>query len=155
MSLNFFKHVQNIYIDKDSLKGAKEAAISSIDLFFNQKPSATNNKSNIKNPGATLFLVDVDYSRKPDISQIVVGNAYKNFARVEYHNIITSATASRKTTFRFESPIIIETNKEKSIVVVFDGNEDFVLWKNKKNDKLINTNVVSVGAFGPLVGDFD
>lgn len=145
---------QSFYIDPSAVKGAPLIDISSIDVFFNQKPKATGNKSGINYPGVVIYLVNMTPDKQPDIQPIISGNYAHSFARVEYVNIATSADASRPTKFHFAPPIPAETRKSKAFVIKFDGNEDFILWANKKGDDLVGTHIKSTGAVGKYYGDY-
>lgn len=152
-STQVYNLAQAFYPDTNGVKNALQIDISAIALYFNQKPTATGNKSGINNPGISLFLVPL-VENKPDISGIVNGSSNLPFARAEYNDIYTSGSASQKTMFRFSTPVPIETSKKYAFVLRYDGNENFVPWKNKVNDILLGSNTASTGATGSLVGPY-
>lgn len=149
--LNF---AQSFYVDPETVAGAREVGISSIELFFKQKPNPTGNKSGISNPGVDIFIVETTPDKRPVIEPIILGSYQQSIARVEYVNITVSANASRATKFKFSSPVKIQTGKEYAIVGKYDGNEDFVLWTSKQGDLLVGTNKVSPGPSGKYIGNY-
>lgn len=149
-----FNYAQSFYLDAETVKGAKSVGISSIELFFKQKPNPTNNKSNIVNPGVTLFICETNVNKEPIVDPIVFGNLAYEVARLDYDDIAVSSDASRPTKFKFPNPVVVETNKEYCIIVRFDGNEDFILWTSKQNDILVGTNKPSPGPSGKYTGNY-
>lgn len=153
-SQQVYNLAQGFYVDPSAVKNASRVDVTAIDLYFNQKPPATGNKSGIDYPGAVMYLVNVDANKRPVLDQLVAGTSSLPFARVEYTDIVTSGTASQATTFRFSQPISVDTGKEYCMVLQYDGNENFILWKNKANDLLLGSNTISSGAAGSFVGDY-
>jgi hypothetical protein len=149
-----FNGAASFYLDPSAVKGAPLIDISSIDIFFNQKPKATGNKSGITNPGVTMYIVKVDANKQPNINPIINGNYTYSVARVVYNDIATSADASRPTNFKFSPTVPIESGQTYAFVFKFDGNEDFILWKDKKGDLLVGSSIKSSGAAGKYYGDF-
>lgn len=154
LPVQYFNFAQSFYLDAETVKGAKRVGVSSVELFFKQKPNATNNKSGIVDPGVTLFICDTDANKEPVVDVVLIGSNPYPIARVEYKDIPTSADASRATKFVFEKPVFVDTNKEYAFVIRFDGDEDFVLWTSKQNDTLIGTNKPSPGPSGKYTGNF-
>lgn len=145
---------QSFFVDAAAVKGATRVSISSIELFFQQKPNPSGNKSNIQDPGVTLLLCAVDADKKPILEQIVSGSSTNDIARVEYADIRTSADASIATKFSFAKPILVDTNKDYAFLVKYDGNEDYILWASKQGDTLVGTNTPSPGPSGKYVGNY-
>ena len=143
---------QSFFVDAETVKGAARVGISTIELFFKQKPNTVTNKSGIVDPGVSVIICAVDADKKPIIEQIVSGTYF--FARAEYADIMTSANASVGTKFKFDIPILVETNREYAFLVKFDGNEDFILWTSKQGDTLVGTNQISPGPSGKYVGNY-
>lgn len=154
MSNFLLNTIQTFFIDSSVVKNAKTVGITAIDVYFSQKPKANNNKSGINNPGVTMYLCDVDADKKPILNDIISGNILNNASRMTFNDIVTSTDASKKTTFRFKTPVFCATDKLKALVLKFDGNEDFVLWTSKKGDPLVGTNKTSPGPSGKYVGDY-
>lgn len=148
-----FNFAQSFFIDSQAVKNAKEVDISSIDLYFKVKPRATGNKSGIDNPGISIFLCEVDGNKNPDVTQFINGSPL-GVSKVEYTEIEDSADASRKTKFRFATPVKVKTDKEYAFVGIFEGNENFELWVSKQGDLLVGTNNISPGPSGKYVGNY-
>jgi len=153
MNTRVFNLAQSFYVDPDVVKGAKNVGISSIDMFFKTKPSATGNKSGIDNPGVSLFICPVTPDKVPNIIPYVNG-FMTPIARAEYVDINVSSDATIPTNFKFKIPSTIETGKEYAFVVIYDGNETFALWDSKQGDLLLGTNKTSPGPSGKYVGNF-
>lgn len=154
MSAVHFNYAQTFYLDGETVKGAKNVGISSIELYFKRKPNPSNNKSGIRDPGVTVFICGTTPDREPVIDPIATGNIPYQVARLEYNDIVVSSDASRATKFTFPDPILVETNKEYAFVIRFDGNEDFILWTSKQNDILVGTNKTSPGPSGKYTGNY-
>lgn len=152
--IQLYNLAQSFFLDAEPLKGAKKVGISSVELYFKQKPHPTANKSGIQNPGVSVFIVETDANKNPVIDPVVKGSTPYDTARVDYENIQTSSDASRGTKFKFVNPVEVETNKEYCFIVRFDGNEDFVLWSSKQNDLLLGTNKPSPGPSGKYTGNY-
>ena len=152
--IQLYNLAQSFFLDAEPLKGAKKVGISSVELYFKQKPQPSANKSGIQNPGVSVFIVETDTNKSPVIDPVVKGSSTYDIARAEYENIQTSSDASRPTKFKFDDPIELETNKEYCFIVRFDGNEDFMLWSSKQNDTLLGTNKPSPGPSGKYTGNF-
>lgn len=144
-----FSEAQAFFLDPAVFAGASAVKVSKISLYFKSKPSANKNKSGINNPGVTVYLVPT-VDKKPVLDNISTAP----FARAEYAVIATSADASLKTDFTFSNLAPAVTGKEWAFVIAYDGNEDFVTWKDKKGDLLVGTTTRSPGADGKFVGDY-
>ena len=137
-----FNLAQTFFVDPDAAQQAPSVYITSIDLYFADKPVEGKTSSGISKPGVTLFIGDTTTDNAPNI------NSYKQdvFARVEYDNISTSTTGATATTFTFSRPINIRTNTTAAFLVKFDGSDaGFQLWYNKAGSlELGTTNVTTV-----------
>lgn len=145
---------QTFYLDSQTVQGAKKVGISSVEVFFKEKPNPTTNKSGINNPGVVLMIVPTDPDKVPIITPVYNGSHNYDFARVEYPDIATSSNASRPTRFKFSRPVLVETDKEYAFILRFDGNEEFNLWSSKQGDLLLGTNKVSPGPSGKYTGNY-
>jgi len=153
MDTRVFNFAQSFFIDPESVKGAKNIGISSVDLYFKSKPPATGNKSGINNPGVFIFVCEIGADGSPDVSQFLRG-VHIPVARVNHADINTSSDASRVTKFKFETPVFVDSGKEYAFVAVYEGNEAFNLWSSKQGDLLLGTNKVSPGPSGKYVGNY-
>lgn len=150
----FYNLAQSFYLDSQTVQGAKKVGISSIDVFFKEKPNPTTNKSGINNPGVVLMIVPTNPEKVPIISPIYNGSHNYDFARVEYPDIAVSSNASRATKFKFSKPILVETDKEYAFILRFDGSEEFNMWYSKQGELLLGTNKVSPGPSGKYTGNY-
>ena len=131
-----FNKAQSFFLDSTSAQGASVVFVTSIDLYFKDKPSADKTQSGTSKPGVTLNICEVQENvpnwRTADI---------KTIARVEYDNITTSTNATSATKFTFDTPVILKTNKQYAFLIKFDANESFALWKSRVDEVDINTGV--------------
>jgi hypothetical protein len=144
-----FHGSQVVFLDPNVVAGAPEIGITAIDLYFKAKPGQFVNKSGIRSPGVTLFLVPTVDS-VPVLDDLCTAPR----ARVEFESIMASADASLKTTFRFPQPIATDTDYEYAIILLFDGEEDFTLWKSVAGEYLVGTTIISPGASGQNMGPY-
>lgn len=143
-----FNVAQTFYIDPGVVANSPQCAISSIDLFFQAKPTRDNNASGQLNPGVSLFICETIYG-VPKIE-----NKQYPIARVEYDQVATTSDASMPTKFRFSTPVIVQTAAEYAIVIMYDGSDHFQLWSSKTGDFLIDTKKISPGPSGKFVGKY-
>lgn len=144
-----FNCAQSFKVPKNSAGGAAEVSITRIDLFFKQKPNATGNRSGISNPGVNIYVVPVTLGIP---AMLEIDSAPS--ARLSWSEVQISPTATIASKFSFPAPVQIHTDKEYAIVVRFDGDEDFVLWKNKIGDRLVGSSQVSTAPDGNFVGSY-
>jgi len=153
MNSIIFNFAQSFLIDPASVKGAKTVDVSSVDLYFKNKPTATGNKSGINNPGAYIFLCELNADGVPNIIPFVNGSHLPE-ARAEYVEIKATYDASLPTKFKFKTPIKVPTGINYAIVGIFDGNEAFTLWSSTIGENLVGTNTPSTGSSGKYVGNY-
>lgn len=144
------KIAQTFYIDKTVVRGAAHVTIDSIDLYFRNKPRNRNNRSGITEPGVSVYVCPVKDDDVPDLTRIFE----TGLARQEYNSIVASRDASIKTKFKFNNPLVLETNKSYAIAVAFDGNEEYRLWTVREGDTLVGTNTRTSGSNAQNVGKF-
>lgn len=135
-----FSLVQTFYADPESVSGSGEVNLTSIDLFFRQKPSATSNVSGNQRPGVVVALCEVE-NNQPILSKTL------NNSRVymNYDMVFSYGDASTPVTFGFRQPVKIKTGKFYGIVVTFED-PGYQLWQNRVGDRLVGTNIPSPGS---------
>jgi hypothetical protein len=69
-----------------------------------------------------------------------------------YDEIQASVDGSIPTEFLLDSPAIVRTGQEYSIVVKIDGGENFILWQNIAGQTLVGTTRISPGPSSKYVG---
>lgn len=151
MDTKVFNLAQSFHIDKSSVKNAKSVGISSVDVFFRTKPKADGNKSGITDPGVFMFICEITPDKTPDVAPYLHG-APTPISRVAYHDIHTSADASKATKFKFDSPVVVDSGKEYAFVVIYEGNESFTLYFSQQGYNLLGTNKISPGPSGKYDG---
>lgn len=148
MRLPTFSCAQSFFVDPSVVGGATHVDVSAIELFFQAKPDRTLNSSGIYNPGVTVYIVPTQFGLPA-----VEGAALRG-ARAEFDQIATTSDASQPTTFRFSTPVTVETGREQAVLVSFDGADDFVLWTSVAGHFLVNSKRVSPGSSGGFVGKY-
>lgn len=138
MEINKFDALQTFYVDATSVNNSSEIYLTSIEVYFKNKPASANSSS-IYNPGVTLSICEVEN----DIP--VLTKVYDDsLCRIEYDNIYSFSDASAPSTFVFKKPLLLKTNKFYGFIIQFDD-LGFELWSNKQGDKIIGTNIPSPG----------
>lgn len=128
-----FNYIQTFYLNSQSVAGSAEISITSIELYFKNKPLRTNNNSGVNSPGVTVYLCPATIDGV-DPSTSLFGSIKKN----SFDEIASSINATEATKFTFNNPITLNTNRYYGIVIIFDD-ADYDLWYIKQGDKLLGT----------------
>ena len=132
-----FDFAQSFYVDKNAVDGAAAIHITSIDLYFLQKPDAGASKTGIYKPGVSVYLCPMK-NEQPDVDKVITTSR----ARVEWDSIVESEDASTSTKFTFTRPVLIATDAQYAFLVSIDGSDnDFKMWWGQSGDNYVNTNV--------------
>lgn len=129
-----FNSIQTFFVDPQAVNNAPDVAVSSIELFFKQKPSQTRNTSGSSNPGVIISLCEV-VNNSPDPTKPIADST----VRISYDQVYALSDASVATVFAFPTPVIIPTNAFYGIVVTLED-RDYKLWTNVLGDALVGTN---------------
>ena len=119
---------QTFFIKKGMGAGSNSVYLSDIDIFFKRKPSNTASGANT---GAALNGVTVQ------IREVVNGyptNQILPFSAVHKlpADVNTSDDASAATTFTFEAPVRLDTEKEYSVVIQPDASDpNYLVFTSK------------------------
>lgn len=149
MSLQF-DLAQSFFVDREAVSGSSTIGLTSVELFFNDKPAAGKSKTGIYKPGVSVYICPME-NEQPNLSKVIEGTT----ARVEWDNITTSATAATATKFTFQRPVLLATNASYAFLVKFDGSDnDFRLWWAKDGENYINTNISASVNSGYNDGNF-
>jgi hypothetical protein len=144
-----FALAQTFFVDPSAVNNAAEVNITSVDLFFKEKPTSKSS-AGIRYPGVTIFLVPCK-NRQPIIGSM---NSIPS-ARLEYEQINTSTNASVYSKFIFNDSIPVKTNTEYAIVVKYDGNStEYKLYTAKENEWLLGTKTITGGVSGQFIGNY-
>jgi hypothetical protein len=137
-----FNYIQSFIIRKNTVNSAPQVLLTSVDLYFKNKPDEQNNDSGIEAPGVGVYICPfVGENPNPDekLQEIITS--------VEYNEIVDVADASQPTTFNFETPIVLDTDTYYGIVIVFDDNS-YELFTAVQNEILLNTTQKYSGTSG-------
>lgn len=145
-----FKLAQTFYIDKSSVRDSEHVTLTSIDLFFKKKPLETANRSGIRAPGVSLYMMETRDDDVPDTSKPLS----TGIARQEYASIVPSSDATIPITFTFNKPLVVQTNKSYAICVSYDGDEDYELWTCREGEFVVGTNTTTSGSTARNVGNY-
>lgn len=134
-----FDLIQTFYADSKAVQNASQIAITSIDLYFKNKPDPVKNTSGIASPGVSVWLCEyVDNNPVP--ARIITGTR----VRLSYNEVLVLADASSATKCLFAKPVVVSTNKRYGVCIKFDDN-GYQLWTNKVGDRIVGTNTPSPG----------
>jgi hypothetical protein len=137
-----FNYIQSFIIRKDTVGGASKVLVTSLDLYFKNKPNIQNNKSGIVAPTVHVYICPFNGENpNPDVMVEDV------LAYAEYNSIPVVADASAATRFTFQTPIAIDTDKYYGIVVKFDD-QDYQLFTAIQNETILNTTQKYSGTSG-------
>lgn len=134
-----FDIIQTFYADNKAVSNASEIALTSVELFFKNRPDPLKNTSGIKDPGVSLWLCEY-VNGQPVPARVITGSQ----VRLAYNRILVLADASSSTKFEFSKPLVLTTNKRYGICIKFDDN-GYALWTNKVGDRIVGTNTPSPG----------
>lgn len=143
-----FNKAQSFFLDSISAQGASTVFVTSIELYFKDKPVEGKTQSGSNKPGVTLNICEVK-DNVPNISSADL----KTVARVEYDNILTSSSADTSTKFTFDTPVPLKTDKQYAFLIKFDNSDTFQLWRNRVDEVDINTGVASKLSSGKVDGN--
>lgn len=145
-----FNVAQSFFIDKEAVQGSPVAFLTSVDLFFKNKPVENKTSSGIKKPGVFVNICSI-VDAKPDLNTV----DYRTYSRVEYDDVSTSSTASTPTKFTFKNPIPFATDREYAVLISFDGNDpEFGLWRNTSGQADLITGQQSKISTGKVDGNY-
>lgn len=147
-----FNGAQVFYVDPTIADGARTCDISSIDLYFKFRPDLTLNRQGGALPGISLFIAETMYGipRITRDSGVFTGRV----ARLPLREIQSSSDATVPSTFRFQTPITIETDKEYAFVMEYEMLADFEPWTTVQGEILTGTTTVSPGPSDQVIGRY-
>lgn len=134
-----FDLIQTFYADSKAVQNSTQVSITSIDLYFKNRPDPLKNTSGIKDPGVVVWLCEF-VNNNPVPARIITGTQ----VRLPYNQVKVLADASSPTKCLFQAPVVVPTNRRYGICVKFDDN-GYQLWTNKVGDRLVGTNTPSPG----------
>lgn len=143
-----FNKAQSFFLDSTSAQGASVVFVTSVELYFKNKPQAGKTQSGSEKPGVAINICEIK-DNNPNFETIKL----KTVSRVEFDNINTSTDASTSTKFTFDIPVALKTDKQYAFLIKFDNSETFQLWKNRVDEVDINTGVASKLSSGKVDGN--
>lgn len=140
--MNPFNYIQSFIINSSKVNNSTQVFVTSVDLYFKNKPPETNNSSGINFPGVNVHICPfVGENPNPDeIIQDVV-------ARVDWGGVSVVADATVPTKLVFSTPVVLKTNAYYGIVVTFDDN-DYELFLGVQDEIILNTTKKYSGSAG-------
>jgi len=134
-----FDFVQTFYVDPNKVDNSTTVDITDITLYFRNQPFRDQNKSNRKDPGVTVALVDIEDGVP------VTDKQYEDSIVTKSWSFITpSSDASAQSVFTFRSPVTLEAGRFYGICVMFDD-KDYILWQSRRGFVLVNSEEISPG----------
>lgn len=142
-----FSKAQSFFLDPEIFQNASTVFLTSVDLWFKDKPSLGNGSSGIYAPGVTVGICPMKEG-KPQIDNASV----RGIARNVYGTVATTTDASYSTNFKFKIPIPIQTGFEYAILIGFDD-PGFSLWTNRTGEEDISSGQVAKNSSGKTDGN--
>lgn len=122
-----FDLAQTFYVDQRAVANSDTVFITSVELYFRDKPVQSKTKTGIDSPGVSVYIAPVDLDG-PNVTQVF----HLFAARMEYAQINTDITGTTSTKFTFRTPVPVSTDASYALLIRFDGSDtDFTLWYNK------------------------
>jgi len=137
-----FNYIQSFIIKPAAVNNASQVFVTSVDLYFKNKPGDVNNTSGIAFPGVTVYLCPFNGENPNPEEQL-----QDISATVDHPAIPIVADASIPTKFSFSTPIVLKTNTYYGIVVVFDD-DDYELFMGVQDEIILNTTRKFSGSTG-------
>lgn len=142
---------QTFVIDPALVKGADQVSLSSVELFFRQKPTGSENNSGVLYPGVTVFIVPTGAGGVPNYGGFI-GDWPSS--RKEFSEITSSTKATVATKFSFRPYAMLKTGVEYAVVFKPDYGESFKLWTYTQGELSVTTNATSPGIAGKFTGKY-
>lgn len=142
-----YSKAQSFFLDPEIFNNASLVFLTSVDLYFKNKPGLGTGSSGIYAPGVTVGICPLK-DGKPVIEQVGV----KSIARNDYGTIASTTDASYSTNFKFSIPVPLQTGNEYAVVIAFDD-PDFRLWTNKSGEEDISTGQTAKNSSGKTDGN--
>lgn len=135
-----FDLVQTFYTDPDRFNRSGEITLTSVDLFFKNKPDRNGRTSSGRaDPGVTVYIVKTIDDR-PDLRNIF----NESRSRVTNKNIVAFSDGSGATSFRFRKPVRLKTGETYGVGVIFED-PGFELWESIAGEKIVGTATTGSG----------
>jgi len=145
-----FTAAQSFYIDPNSVEKSPVVLLTSVDLYFKQKPSISTNASGTVKPGVHIAICPI-LDGIPRVDQ----HYPSSITRIEYDNINTSSTAASLTSISFAAPLQLQTDKEYAILIGADGEDPgFILWKNSTGEVDVISGATAKVSSGKVDGNY-
>ena len=145
-----FDIAQSFFLESSVVDNAVAVYITSVELYFEDKPAAGKSATGIYQPGVSIYICPLS-NDQPDIDSVIQASR----ARLEWNSITTDGTAETATKFSFTRPILVSTDRPYAFLVSFDGSDnDFKLWLSKSGDTFLNTSTQASVSAGYNDGNF-
>jgi hypothetical protein len=139
-TISNFNFIQTFFADPEKVSGANEIQLTSVNLYFKNKPDILYNDSGKPSPGVTIAVCEVE-NNKPILSKVYT----ESIIRKSFDDIYAFADASSETSFGFGSAVSLQTNKLYGLMIIFEDNA-YELWFDNQGETLVGTNVISSGS---------
>jgi hypothetical protein len=141
---------QTFTIDPASVSFADQVNITSVEVYFKQKPLGVGNESGSLDPGFTVYIVPTAAGGAPNYKTLddYVGS------RKEFSEIVSSRDATVSSKFTFPTPIPVKTGVEYAVVCKPDLEEGYVLWASTRGEINVSTEISSPGIAGKYIGRY-
>lgn len=150
---------QTFFIDRNAVKKAETIYVTSVDLYFFNKPTPGNTSSNLPEPGCTVYIcptLTVNGEQVPDLREHVeYGRSRVSYADINVDtDEVNEILGDETTRFSFTHPVPISTAESYAVVIKFDGADSgFSLWRNKAGE-IFNSVQSPASTSGALDGKF-
>lgn len=132
--------VQTFFMSSAAVGGAGQILLSSISVYFKNKPSRSGNRSGLVNPTVSMQICEATRN-----GPSVTGMANSQRAILDWDSITKSSNGNTPTTFTFDPPIKVLTDRYYGAFIQL-SDTDYTLWDAKAGDRRAGTNSPFSGA---------
>jgi len=113
----FYNKAQSFFIDSSLTMNSLTVYVTSIELYFKNKPNINQSISGVFKPGVSLNVCPViDGVPRIDLCKP------KTIARLEYDSINVTTNGETSSKFNFLVPALVPTNVPYAFVISLDNN---------------------------------
>lgn len=130
--MSAFDYIQTFYVNPDTVAGAAEIMLTSVELFFKSKPVQDANISGSSKPGIITWICEVQNG--DPVPNIAMTNS---IIPIGYDAVNISNDAQTATVVGFTNPVVLKSGKYYGIVIKY-LDPAYDIWTNVQGDRLIS-----------------
>ena len=145
-----YQYIQTFYINPDSVEKSTDVTLTSVDLYFKNRPDLLDSISGSRDPGVQIAICELE-NGVPNSTNILKGSV----TRVGYDYINAFSRPTLATNFKFPDPVYCRSGKYYGICIYFED-PLFSLWQNIQGQNLVSEDgTTSTPSPGSGISNFD